>query len=321
MVVLSVASPTSIPKGSSRELAMATDLDVFLDTLTFHGLEHFNKYYGHYRAVVADNKDPEKRGRIKVYSPDLNQKISDTLDRWVDPAFDYACGRTEEETSAKTPRPKHGTFWPPEIGDFVRVAYLNGDPSYPNIYWGGWYIEGGVPEKLGHDEGGDTKKGTAPIKRGMVTKAGHALVFNDKEGEEAVELSWKDSSAKLTIDKKATVTLITGKSSVTIDKDGKSVKIIDENENTILLNDKGVTITTKKDVKVTAEGGVTVKAPKVDIDSSKVTLTSASGQAAVLGDNLKNWLENHVHGTGTGPSTQPLIPPPPSILSTKAKLG
>jgi uncharacterized protein involved in type VI secretion and phage assembly len=215
----------------------------------------------------------------------------------------------------------HGTFWPPEIGDFVRVAYLNGDPSYPNIYFGGWYIEGGVPEKLGHDAGGDTKKGTAPIKRGMVTKAGHALVFNDKKDEESIELSWKDSSAKLTIDKKATVTLITGKSSVTIDKDGKSIKIIDENENTILLNDKGVTITTKKDVKVTADGGVTVKAPKVDIDSGKVTLTSSSGQAAVLGDNLKSWLENHTHGTGVGPSTPPVVPPPPTILSTKAKLG
>ena len=298
---------------------MATDLDNFIDELTFNGLEHFNKYYGHYRAIVADNLDPEKRGRIKLYSPDLNQNASDTLDRWVDPAFDYACGPTTDEN--KNARPLHGTFWPPEIGDFVRVAYLNGDPSYPHIYWGGWYIEGGVPEKLGHDEGGDTKKGTSPIKRGMVTKAGHALVFNDKKDEESIELSWKDSSAKLTIDKKATVTLITGKSSVTIDKDGKSIKIIDENENTILLNDKGVTITTKKDVKVTADGGVTVKAPKVDIDSGKVTLTSSSGQAAVLGDNLKSWLENHTHGTGVGPSTPPVVPPPPTILSTKAKLG
>ena len=285
---------------------MPSPLDIFLENLVYKGLEHFNKYYGTYRAVVADNKDPEKRGRIKLYSPDLGE--TKPLEIWVDPEFDFA-GKG------------HGAFFPPEIEDFVRVTYSHGNPSTPNAYRGGWYIKDGVPEKLGHDEGGDSKKGTAPIKRGLVTKAGHALVFNDKKDEESLELSWKDSSAKLTIDKKATVTIITGNSHIVIDKEGKKIEIIDENKNTILLDDKGVTITTNKDVKVTADKGVTVKAATVDIDSSKVTLTSSSGEPAVLGDSLKQWLTDHTHGTGVGPSTPPIKPPPPSILSQKAKLG
>jgi len=286
------------------------DVGTFIEQLVFNGLEHFNKYHGNYRAIVEDNKDPEKRGRVKLFSPELGQKFA--LDLWVDPAFDYACGNT---------KPAHGVFWPPEIGDFVRVSYSQGDPSTPDLYWGGWYIKGGVPTKLGHDEGGDEKKGTAPIKRGLVTKAGHALVFNDKEDKESIELSWKDSSAKFTIDEKATITIVTGKSHIIIDKDGKKIEIIDENKNTILLNDKGVTITTSKDVKVTADKGVTVKAAKVDIDCSKVTLSSSSGEPAVLGDALKEYLTEHTHGTGVGPSTPPIKPPPPTILSKKVKLG
>lgn len=299
---------------------MASNLDAFLENLLFNGLEHFSKYYGHYRAVVTDNLDPEKRGRIRVHCPDVGQfEVKDALDVWVDPAFDYACGRKKDENGEE--RPPHGVFWPPEIGDFVRISYSRGDPSLPIVYFGGWYVKDGVPKKLGHDEGGDEKKGTSPIKRGMVTKAGHALVFNDKKDEESIELSWKDSSAKLTIDKKATVTIETGKSHVIIDKEGKKIEIIDENENTILLDDKGITVTTKKDVKVTADKGVTVKAASVDIDCSKVTLTSSSGEAAVLGDSLKEWLTDHTHGTGVGPSTPPIKPPPPTILSKKAKLG
>lgn len=297
---------------------MATELDIFIENLIFNGLEHFSKYYGVYRAVVFDNKDPEKRGRIQLYSPDLGEKVA--LDVWVDPAFDYACGRSKEEGD-KEDRALHGTFWPPEIGDFVRVAYSHGNPSTPTLYWGGWYTKGALPKKLGYEEGGDDKKGTSPIKRGMVTKSGHALVFNDKDGKESIELSWKDDSAKVTIDEKATVTILTGKSHVTIDKSGKKIEIVDENKNTILLDSKGVTVTTNKDVKVTADGGVTVKAQSIALDSPKVTLTSSSGEPAVLGNALKEWLTDHQHPTGVGVSGVPVKPPPPTILSQKAKLG
>lgn len=289
---------------------MADGLDIFIENLVYNGLEHYSKYYGVYRAIVADNKDPEKRGRIQLYSPDLGE--TEALDVWVDPAFDYACGKST---------PKHGVFWPPEIGDFVRVAYSHGNPSTPTVYWGGWYIKDGVPDGLGHDEGGDSKKGTAPIKRGLVTKAGHALTFNDKTDHEAVTLLWKDGSASLTIDEHATVTITTGNSHIVVDKQNKKIEILDENSNKILLDSNGVSVTTSKDVKVTADGGVTVKAATVDIDSSTVTLTSSSSEPAVLGNALKTYLSSHTHGTGVGPSTPPIQPFTPTILSQKAKLG
>lgn len=284
---------------------MADPFDIFLENLIFKGLEHFNKYYGTYRAVVSDNKDPEKRGRVKLYCPDLGQTVA--LNIWVDPEFDMA-GKG------------HGMFWPPEIDDFVRVTYSHGNPSTPNAYRGGWYIKDGLPAKLGHDTGGNSKTGTAPIMRGFVTKAGHTLSLNDKKDKESIELSWKDGSAKLTIDEKATLSLISGKSHLVIDIDGKKIEIVDENKNTILLDSNGVTVTTNKDVKVTADGGVTVKGASIALDSSKVTLTDSSSEPAVKGTTMKNWLLTHTHGTGVGPSTPPIEPIPPAMLSTKAKL-
>ena len=35
------------------------------------GLEYFNKYYGVYRAIVADNNDPDKLGRLKLKIPQI----------------------------------------------------------------------------------------------------------------------------------------------------------------------------------------------------------------------------------------------------------
>jgi len=42
--------------------------------------------------------------------------------------------------------------------------------------------------------------------------------------------------------------------------------------------------------------------------------------SAVLGEPLMTWLATHNHGTGVGPSTPPIIPPPPTILSQSIKL-
>jgi uncharacterized protein involved in type VI secretion and phage assembly len=278
---------------------VSESLDVFLENLFHKGLEYFNKYYGNYRAIVSSNEDPEKRGRIQLYSPDVGQTTA--LNIWVDPAFSYSGAG-------------HGSFWPPEAGDFVRVAFDNGNPSRPVIYWGGWYKENAVPEKLGYTE-------KVPTKRGFVTKAGHALVFNDKDGSESLELSWKDSSALLTIDDKAKVTIKTGNSHVVIDKAGKQIEILDENNNTILLDSGGVTVKTAKKVQVEGSGGVTVKGATIDLDSAVVNLTSSASQPAVKGQALMTWLASHQHGSGTGPTSPPLSPPPPSILSTKAKVG
>jgi uncharacterized protein involved in type VI secretion and phage assembly len=278
---------------------MPAAFDIYFENLLLKGLEYFNKYYGNYRAIVSSNSDPQKRGRIQLYSPDVGQTTA--LDIWVDPAFSYSGAG-------------HGSFWPPEVGDFVRVAFDNGNASRPVIYWGGWFKENAVPEKLGYTE-------DVPTKRGWVTKAGHALVFNDASGGESLELSWKDSSAKLTIDDQAKVTIVTGNSSIAIDKVGQSINIVDENNNTIQMTSSGIVINTSQNISVVGTNGAVIQGATIDLDSSVVNLTSSASEPAVMGRALMTWLTSHQHGSGVGPTSPPTSPPGSNILSTKAKVG
>jgi Type VI secretion system/phage-baseplate injector OB domain len=227
---------------------MAGHSEVLLENLMLHGLEHFRKFYGLYRATVTDNKDPQQRGRIQAVVPEVGHQSGQAPAVWIDPVFDYAGA-------------SHGSFWPPEIGDSVRVAYSQGDPSVPAFYIAGWY--GSNPAELPTNLGYDGGAPSAPITRGWVTKSGHTLSFNDKAGSEEIKIYWKDQTAYIDFDKDGSITVQnTHGSHVFLDAPGKQIEIKDEtgniitmdssskiniqdtNGNTWLMNSTGVTLTT-----------------------------------------------------------------------------
>lgn len=69
------------------------------------------KHYGIYRAVVEDNRDPDKLRRIKVSIPQITGRGKDQKTGWIWPIL--------------------STERPPAIGSGVWVMYLGGDPDYP----------------------------------------------------------------------------------------------------------------------------------------------------------------------------------------------
>jgi uncharacterized protein involved in type VI secretion and phage assembly len=148
--------------------------DNFFSNLMLHGLEYFKRYYGSYMAIVRDNKDPEGRGRIQAYCPEVGQQDPGPT-VWIQPSFPGA-GKNR------------GSFWPPEIGDGVWVRFSNGDPSKPKSYQGGWFGSAEVPSEFATDS-------DVPNKRGFVTRGGHSIVFSDTPGDERVELTWHKPSS------------------------------------------------------------------------------------------------------------------------------
>lgn len=70
------------------------------------------KFYGVYRAIVADTSDPQKQKRIKVQVP---QVLFDTESGWA-----WPIGPTSG-TSVSTPA----------VGDGVFIVFEGGDPSFP----------------------------------------------------------------------------------------------------------------------------------------------------------------------------------------------
>lgn len=270
--------------------------DLFLQKLNQWGLEVFRRYYALYRADVTRVDDPEARGRIQIRCPEVGH--TQPVNVWVEPAL-LGAGKNR------------GSFWPPEVGDSVWVSFERGDPGLPRTYFGGWYGTNEVPVELRPD------KDKAPQKRGFVLRNGMRLTFNEKSGEEQVELVWhkpasapsgKDSATRdsadktfLQFDKNGSITLQTKtESSVKLDASDKKIVITDkDNSNVITIDSSGVKIETSKDV-------IIDKAATCKINAGQVTIADGADSPAVRGSNLKTWLESHTHPTAVGPSGPPV---------------
>jgi len=271
-----------------------SSFDVFLQKMSEFGLEFFRRFYGLYRADVMKVDDPESRGRIQIKCSEVGH--SGTINRWVDPSF----------ISAGTER---GMFWPPEVGDSVYVSFDRGDAARPKVYFGGWFGDKDLPKEFGYAD----KK---PKRRGLITRMGHMLVFNEEADKESVELVWhkpgsqpadpksaprSGKKASLTFDKEGTITLSNkNESTIVMDAKDKKITITDkDNSNTIVIDSKGITITTSKDVTIN-------DAANCKINAKKVTIADGADNAAVRGDDMKSWLEKHTHPTAVGPSGPPV---------------
>ena len=102
-------------------------------------------------AVVKDNIDPIRSGRLRVYIADIGGQDPDDADSWV--TVNYMTP-FYGHTSNEAPKEGYGTYlqnasaygmWtsPPDIGTTVICVFINGDPEYG--YWIGCVPE---PEAL-----------------------------------------------------------------------------------------------------------------------------------------------------------------------------
>lgn len=295
------------------------DFQAFYEAFVMKGLENYRKYYGFYRGVVTRVDDPEKRGRIQAKVLQVGHEIAPNI--WIDPAFDSA-------------GENHGAFFPPEIGDSVRIAFEHGRPDRPILYLGGWYGAGDLPSELSYTESvnvlGQTRATAVPERRGFVSRKGHRLIFNDEKGKETVELAWhqpaasdaavvadakgdrtksadrsKGKTAKVTFNSDGDIVIVNANGSkVQLGAKAQNIVVSDENGNVITMDSAGVKIQTKKAV----------------IQADLTELSASSDTPGVRGNELVQYLASHTHGTAWGPSTPPIQPPPPTILSKFVKL-
>jgi uncharacterized protein involved in type VI secretion and phage assembly len=135
-----------------------------------------SRFYGKYRGIVVDVKDPDSLGRITAQVPEILQEETSP---WALPAVPFA-------------GPGHGLVLIPEVGDGVWIEFEAGDPSRP-IWTGGWWAKNELPAP------GDTQV------RVLVTSTGHKLVLDDQNKEiqllhsGGAEIKMTDSDITLTI--------------------------------------------------------------------------------------------------------------------------
>jgi hypothetical protein len=307
----------------------------FIEQITRFGLEYFRVFPGLYRAQVTDNKDPEHRGRVRIFCPGVGH--NEPLPEWVRPAFSGAGDQ-------------RGMFWPPEVGDAVFVSFRLGNAGKPEFYVGGWY---GIIEKKPDVPTEMPYTNLKPQKRGFMTRGGHSIVFSDEPDNQYVRITWhRPASGDASLsDEKATADRASGDFAfMELTKDGSiqmsnrkgaSLFLSADDENVMLLSQHGHSITmTESAINITDKDGkgvisidgsaITILASGQDITVSGNTLNARTGGvflgdpatfSAVLGETLLAWLSSHVHGTGVGPSTPPLTAAAlPPILSKSVKL-
>jgi uncharacterized protein involved in type VI secretion and phage assembly len=168
--------------------------------------------FGKYRGFVADNADPELRGRLKLRVPSVyGLETSD----WALPCVPFGGA------------PGHGLYLLPEPDDMVWAEFEEGDIDRP--IWSGCSFPAGseVPE---------------PGKRTLLTPKGHCIELVDVDDAEAVVITHA-GGAKLEIDPKGTILLEDQSGgSVTLDAENEAIVLTDKHGNTFSMSADGITI-------------------------------------------------------------------------------
>jgi uncharacterized protein involved in type VI secretion and phage assembly len=200
------------------------------------------RYYGKYRGYVANNRDDEKRGRLRLTVPEV---LGDTVTGWALPCLPFG-GLADQ-----------GLFMIPEVDSAVWVEFEAGDLNRP--IWTGvfWRQSSDVPSEAQKDE---------PTTRVLKTPSGHILQFDDAAGEEKFVLH-HPAEAEMTIDEQGSITLTDGGgSTVTMDASAGKLALEDSNGNSITMDATGIKIKDKNGNQIElAAAGITIKGTKLNI--------------------------------------------------------
>jgi len=184
-------------------------------------------FYGVYTALVTDVVDPDGQGRVRVrlpWSPDSE-------------GSDYQAWARLATLMAGDNR---GSWFIPDTGDEVLVAFEAGDPRRPYVVGALWNGRDAPPESM--DEAGRNDVKTLRSRNGVV------VTLDDTSGRESLTLKTP-----------------AGQSVVLEDGPG-SIEVKDSNGNTVKLDTSGITVTAAAQVKV--------QASTVEISAGMVTVNA-----------------------------------------------
>lgn len=298
------------------------------DRTSEHGLESTDSlYYSQYRGIVVDTKDPKGLGRILIKVPEVAN--NDVLPQWSYPNF------------------QQGMFWPPYEGDGVWTTFEYGDAANSN-YIGTWYGESQGERSDVPAVFRTNKPGEAPIRRGLALKYGMYLYWDEKEGEETIQLLWtnrkNDKTSAFTFDKNGSCTIATASGRrFVVDEENDQLYYSDVDGNTLLSfsPDKGFLLAYKKGsananvalmpsgrMSVQSSKDISLSAPSVAIESGSIGLGGTKALfSAVHGEKLVVLLTQLIAQlttltvvTPAGTSTPPINAPAIAALTGQLQL-
>ncbi len=274
--------------------------------------------------VVMDNKDPDNLGRVKVDFPWMADASADVSVTGSDDRAHSFWARIATLSAGKN----RGSFFIPEVGDEVLVAFEHGDVNRPFVLGALWNNDDQPPETMdsggknnvrsirsrsGHvitlDDDSDNKKEKILIK----SQGGHQVTLDDDGGKGKIEIKTAAGHA-MTLDDAG------GKLTVT-DKSGNKMEF-DANAGSLAVETSGNTDQkVGGDLTINVTGSATISAPSgVTIDSSSVKLGTGAS-LALVNETMLTIFNTHFHvgnmGAPTSPPTMPAVPGSQSTIFSK----
>lgn len=183
---------------------------------------------GVYPTQVVSNQDPSRLGRVLVSLPDASGGNRQPVEAWA-PVATLMAGN------------KRGTWFIPDPGDEVLLAFEGGDISRPYVLGALWSTGNPPPEQMDN-------AGQNPVKS-IHSRNGVVVSLYDLNGDEMLALKTPG-----------------GQSLTLRDGDGGSIEIQDTNSNQIRLTAAGV--------QVLAAAKLTFNASVVEVSAGSLTVNA-----------------------------------------------
>jgi uncharacterized protein involved in type VI secretion and phage assembly len=201
---------------------------------------------GVYVALVTDVRDPDGLGRVKLRLPWAPDSDSGTYEAWARVATLMAGN-------------KRGSWFIPDTGDEVLVAFEGCDPRRPYVIGGLWNGTDAPPESM--DGGGRNTKKVIRSRNGV------KVTLDDEDGREQLIIE-TPGGQKITL------------------KDGPgSIEAVDSSGNSLKLDSSGVTVNTSATVSIQA-ASLKVSAGAVNVDAGMSKFSGAVKADAVLTNSV-----------------------------------
>jgi Rhs element Vgr protein len=147
-----------------------------------------------------------------------------------------------------------GAYFMPEVGDEVVVGYFNNDPSFPVILGSMYSSKNAAPYTPDADN----------TKKAILSRQKILIEFDD--------------------DKKVLTLTTPGKNKIVLDDDAKSITLQDQNDNKVIMESSGISLSSPKDITISADGKFSVKAGS-SLELTATTDLKASGMNTTLSAN------------------------------------
>lgn len=251
------------------------------------------RYFGVYEALVTAVEDTAKEGRVQVKFPWFDDKLAT---EWCRVRQSYAGN-------------DYGSFFIPEVGDEVLVAFVQGDMRFP-IILGGLYNGQDKPP---------TSRSQQQDQKMIRTKGKHEILLDDSPDQKRVRIKTeKGHTIDLNDQDKKIVITSKENHSITLDDQGKKATVKTSGGPKVEIDDaaKKITIDTNgKSVTIDGNSGtITLTGMTIVLSGTSIKLGGdAATQSLVLGEAFLTAFNTHTHnctapGTPSGPPVPPLTP-------------